>query len=380
MRIGISIFGCAAGKSKGAGIGVYSKNLIRSLQVIDSQNLYYIFSSWNNRKLFYCEKQSNFHFVAIPLPENIFTRFVFENVILPILTVLCRLDLIHYTQSRMPLINIKKFVITVYDLMYKYYQENFSNCISPLKVRYFQKNFEKAIQKADGIIAISEYTSKEIQKYFCVDAAKIHVVYGGVSEQYIGRSVSNEVISRQGIMNGIKYILTVKSTFPHKNLHSVIESFVLSKRKYNLTHKLIIVGVPGKVHDLFLNEINAVQFKEDIVYIENASEDELISLYKNADLFMFLSLNEGFGLPVIEAMASGVPVICSNRASLPEVAGDAAYIVDALDVEIISEAINVCISNELLRQDLIRKGLQRVVHFTWRNTALLTRAVYNSIA
>lgn len=370
MRIGISVFGSAPGKTKGGGIRVYVKNLIESLVVIDNENEYHIFVSKQSKKDYISLQKKNFHFHICPLPENTFTRLLFDQVILPVYLLRYKLDVIHFPISRASFFCLKRAVITVHDLMYKYYAKEMPGYIPLYKSIYFNMNLKIALKKVKAVIVDSHYTSSEIQKNFVVDKAKLNVIHLGADH------IANNEIQNKKFRDFGKYILTVKSTVPHKNLRAVFESFMFVKQKYSLPHKLVVAGVQGFAFDEFAGMIKEKKMEEEVIFLNDVTDEELPALYAGADLFLFLSLNEGFGLPVLEAMKAEVPVICSNRASLPEVAGDAAIIVDPLDIKRIGESTNEIISDKKLRDELIKKGFKRASEFSWDETGKETLKVY----
>ncbi|MDD5109294.1 MAG: glycosyltransferase family 1 protein [Candidatus Omnitrophica bacterium] len=378
MRIGISFFGCAGGKTKGSGISVYAKNLIKNLAAIDKINDYYIFLSKDNKRSFVYVAQGNLHFKIIPVGETGISRVIFEQFILPVLCLFYRVDIVHYIMPRMPFVNFTKSVVTVHDLMYKFYNENFKGYVSNLKYKYFNACMKRVMKKADKIIAVSKYTALAVENYFKRGINKINVIYEGVDPEFFKSPNGDSAESKPDRSEG--YILAVKSGFPHKNLKSVLSGYVLAKKKYNFPHKLVVLGdstgMPVELSRLLKDSGKG----GEVVFMNSVTEKSLIDMYKNAALFISLSLNEGFGLPVLEAMAAGVPVICSDRASFPEIVGEAAVIVDPLNVDKISEAINTCLNDDILTKKMVDEGIRRARRFSWEQTALQTLELYNAAA
>lgn len=378
MRIGISVFGCAGGKTKGSGTAVYAKNLIKNLAAIDRDNEYFIFLSGKNQKEFSRIERDNFHFKVIPLPETGFARVLFEQFILPALSVVYKIELMHYIMPRMPFAYTPESVITVHDLMYRYYNEHYPGRMPYLKYLYFDLNMRKILKKAGRIIAVSGYTAQKLREYFNIGSKTINVIYEGVDPVF-SRNLPKGLPGGRGETED-KYILTVKSNFPHKNFKSLLEAFILAKNRYRIPHKLLVLGYSissdGRAREL----IRQSGMDKEVVFLRNVPEEELADIYKKASLFVFLSLNEGFGLPVLEAMAAGVPVICSGRASLPEISREAAWVVDPLDAEKIGESIHNCLNDVALREEMINKGLERADKLSWRETARQTLEVYHSAA
>ncbi|MEC4685040.1 MAG: glycosyltransferase family 1 protein [Nitrospirota bacterium] len=224
---------------------------------------------------------------------------------------------------------------------------------------YYKFLIPKIAKKASKIITISEFSKKEIMDLLNVPEDKIHVIYCAVSGSVINLT-SPEAYNRYA-----KYILAVSSLDPRKNFKNLIMAY--NNLKLSET-RLVIVGSENKVFSdsKLRNIINA---SKDIIFTGYVSDEELAVLYKNAKLFVYPSLYEGFGIPPLEAMACGCPVVVSNAASLPEVCGDAAYYVDPYDIDDIARGISEVLNNEKLQEELGQKGLERVKLFSWKDSA-----------
>jgi glycosyltransferase involved in cell wall biosynthesis len=162
----------------------------------------------------------------------------------------------------------------------------------------------------------------------------------------------------------------------HKNVDGTVRAFMRAKEKYELPHKLLIVGMKHYGYDKLLRLVHQENRGEKIAYLGYVDEETLSSLYSHTDLLLLLSLEEGFGLPVLEGMAAGVPVLAANTSSLPEIVGDAGILVDPLDTEGIADAMYECLLDQDMRSNLVIKGLERTKLFPWRRTAELTLAAY----
>jgi len=248
-------------------------------------------------------------------------------------------------------------VITICDLSFLRNPKWFS------KKFYFYYKFliPRIVKNSLKIITISEFSKNEIIELLNTHESKIKVIHCGTAEEFVNLKDSNSVID-----NGKKrYILSVSTLDPRKNL----ESLILAFRKLKVPDlQLIIVGSKNNVFtgNKLTNLINA---DKNIIFTGYVSDRELKSLYRNAALFVYPSLYEGFGLPPLEAMVCGVPVVVSNIASLPEVCGDAVYYVDPYSVESIAEGIYKVLTDEGLMQGLIQKGLERAKLFSWEKAA-----------
>lgn len=362
MKIGID-----ARKINDLGIGTYIKNIITRLPLL-SDDEYVLFGS--------SEKLKDYN---IPVIEfNLPVYSIKEQIKFPGIIKKSGIDLFHSPHYVVPLFSFKKaeclrsMVVTVHDLIHLIFPEYL-----PSRPAYFYAKFmiSSACRKAKKIITISENTKKDIIKYFNLEPSKIKVVYLGVSEIF---KQSAEKSAKARAKYG-KYLLYVGAIRPHKNILTLIESFYKLKKEKNIKHNLIIIG-RGKMP--YINEvkrkINNYFMQNEVLMFENLPQKKLIEFYCGSDLFVFPTLYEGFGLPVLEAMACGCPVLTSDTSSLPEVAGDAGIMVNPLSIEEISQAIYKIITNENLRNQMIQKGLKRAKLFSWEKTALGTLKVYQA--
>ena len=229
----------------------------------------------------------------------------------------------------------------------------------------------KAIKRADKIIAISNNTKKDIVRFLHVPEEKVAVIHAGVD---------HEKFKKLAIEKNEKKILFVGSEMPRKNLPTLIKAFCKLKKKLP-GMRLIKVGEAqwqrGRLE--LLNLVESLNLQKDVKFMDSVPEADLPIIYNSSDLFVFPSLYEGFGLPALEAMACGTPVISSNASSLPEVVGDAGVLVDPLDVDVLAEMMLEVLTNEGLREELIRRGLKRAKMFTWNHCAEETVRVYEEV-
>jgi glycosyltransferase involved in cell wall biosynthesis len=244
----------------------------------------------------------------------------------------------------------KKQIITVYDTIPLLFSSNHKN-----QYYYYKHILPIILKNTVKILTISENSKNSIMNYYKIPKEKIHVIYCGMSEYFINQKIN---CTKQN------YILYVGRLSPAKNIEGLIKSFDLLINKYKLDLRLKLTGKNGNLN-YKIN--NATRRKID--FVGNVSDIELFDLYKNASLFVFPSFYEGFGLPPLEAMASGCPVVVSNRGSLPEICGDAAYYIDPYDVENITEGMYKVLTDNELRMKLIQNGLERVKMFSWEISA-----------
>ena len=225
----------------------------------------------------------------------------------------------------------------------------------------------------------SNSTKNDIIKFYPRYEDKIKVIYLGVESHFFPRS-SQEVEKVLNKYNfNFKYFLFLGTVEPRKNIVRVVDAFIRLKQEENIEHKLVIIGRKGWLYKEILEKISKTPFSHDIVFSDFMSDNDLPFLYSGAEIFLYPSLYEGFGLPVLEAMSCGSPVITSNLSSLPEVAGDAAILVDPMNVEEIVQAMEKLLRDRELRKELKRKSLERAKFFSWDMAAKETLHLYEDI-
>jgi glycosyltransferase involved in cell wall biosynthesis len=250
------------------------------------------------------------------------------------------------------------FIFTLHDLNHLCVRDG-SNA---LKRAYYQHVIKPACHAAACVLTVSEYSRREISAWANVGQEKIINVSNGVSLSFTPEGKKYDP--------GYAYLLYVGSKKPHKNLPRLLQAYAVSGVRADL--RLLLSGHPDKK---LLTEIDRLGLSNDVAFADLSSDIALSEAYRGAVGFLFPSLYEGFGLPPVEAMACGVPVLTSNVCSLPEVVGDAALLTNPLDVEEIAEGIRRLVSDTDLRRQLREKGLRRVTHFSWEKTAKTTSQV-----
>jgi len=224
----------------------------------------------------------------------------------------------------------------------------------------------KILQKSQEIVAISENTKNNIVTFYGIDPGRVRVIPPGFEKSRYRLGINGErTKAKYGLT---EYFLYVGNLLAHKNLRRLLLAFSLITRR--LPYKLVIAGHKDpRYYPALEAEAQALGLAGKVLFLNYVPTDELPALYAGAKVFVFPSLYEGFGLPPLEAMACGCPVIVSNVSSLPEVCGDAAYYVNPYDVESIAEGIHKVLTDEALRQNLIKKGIERVKLFSWEKAA-----------
>jgi len=350
-----------------AGVGTYSYNLVKYLAEVDKENEYILF----------CDRRS---ISQVPSADNFSKRIISEAVFSPshqlFFSITLRkqeLDVFHAAHFIVPLLLSCPFVVTIHDLIPLVFPPSMSSKVGRA---YYKKVNKKAISKAAMIIAVSESTKKDIVENFNVSEQKIQVIYNGVGEEF-------DIIKNKNLINRAKernkisslFLLNVGNPKPHKNWIRLIKAFA-SLGSIVKDHQLVLVGSPDPRYPEIKRTIKHLRLEDKVIITGFVKENDMALLYNAADAFIFPSLYEGFGLPVLEAMACGTPVVCSNTSSLPEVAGDAALMVDPANKASIAEGIKQILSDEKLRESLSEKGLKRKELFSWTKTARQTLDVY----
>jgi glycosyltransferase involved in cell wall biosynthesis len=311
-------------------------------------------------------------FTASPISERNYARIWRRlNLPIPVEWWTGRIDVFHGTDFFAPPTRrgVRR-IITIHDLAFERYpDETMPGMLTTLK-----RDVPRSVQQADAIISVSEATRRDVIDIY--DAPPDHVITipHGVSERFFRRgALSTDIRQKLNIPND-PIILTVGTLQPRKNHLRLVQAFAHVRGNA----VLVIAGAKGWGYQAVIDEVARLRIRNPVRFVGQVSDADLPDLYRSADLFVYPALYEGFGLPPLEAMASGVPVIASNTSSLPEVVGDAGLLVDPLDVDQIAGAIQHVLDDPSLRDTLAEKGVARAREFTWERTARLTMAVYEN--
>jgi len=279
-------------------------------------------------------------------------------------------DLFHATEHLLPRFSSVRTVFTLHDLIFLFHPETHK----PLNRWFLTLMMPRFLRAADAVIAVSECTKRDAIRFYSIPEEKITVIYEGVSPRF--RPANPEAVRAVREKYGLpeRFILYVGTIEPRKNLTTLLEAFhhLLATRDL----RLVFVGKKGWLYEGFFRRLRELGLEDRVIFTGYVPDEDLPAIYSAADLFVFPSLYEGFGLPVLEAMACGTPVVCSNTSSLPEVAGDAAILVDPTDVRALAGAMERVLTDEHLRAEIYAKGLGRARQFTWAKAAQETLKVY----
>lgn len=287
-----------------------------------------------------------------------------------------RLDLLHLTYNA-PLFSPCPLVVTVHDISFERHPEWFSQ----RDLTVLKTLVPRSVRKAARVITAAEFTRRELAAiYPTLEKTKIKVTPYAVGDNF--RPVTDEsrlARVREKYGTSPDFVLAVGNLQPRKNLMGLLEGFEQAVRTSNLPHKLVIAGQAGWQAEQFLNTVREKGLAERVVFTGFVPGEDLPALYSAARLFAYPSLYEGFGFPVLEAMACGTPVLTSNNTVLPEVAGEAACLVDARNSVQIGEALVRLLTNSEERARLSARGLDRATSFSWTKTALETFHIYEEV-
>jgi len=284
------------------------------------------------------------------------------------------IDVLYSTDSYLSLRTTVPTVLVSHDLAYLHYPEH----IPPRVRSYYQKYFPKFHEKADHIIAVSEATCQDIQQAYRIPKEKITVAHNACSPHFQTLSFNEKVSVKRRFTNGKPYFIYLGSIHPRKNIQRLIYAFEQFLNKTGNSHELVLLGRwAWRTTNIASAKLKS-KYK-DRIRLFTDHEDHIADLVAAAEAMCYVSLFEGFGIPILEAMQSGVPVITSNKSSMPEVAGDAAYLVDPESVDEIAHAMQTITDNKNLRQEFIAKGHANVKRFSWDRSASLISGQISSL-
>jgi len=372
MKIGVNLLFLLPGVV--GGTETHAVNLLQALAKMSNLAQYWLFINRETRAsgLF---RETNYRLVQCPVRASVRTiRYSWEQFVMPLQAKKYRLDLLHSLGYVQPLRLPCKSVVTIHDL-------NFHNLARwmPKRKRVVLRYFiTQSAKKADHIITVSEFSKRQIVEILGVPEEKVTVTYNA-PKQRVCQVQPFEVIAEQfGLRR--PYILALSSSSPHKNMVSLLKAFAILRRKGFSHLQLIIAGHPPKDKQSLGPLFEDHNLRDAVVFTGYVPDEVLPSLYSHAEAFVFPSIYEGFGIPVLEAFLYGAPVVCSNAAALPEIAGDAACYFNPMAVEEIAATISRLLQDETLRRSLVKKGKARVAQFTWEETARKTLEVYGKVA
>lgn len=363
------------GEKVGRGLGRYIKEVVNGVIEKNNEYNFIVFLCGDNYEEF---KVNNAYVQKVLVKSRWYTlREQFE---LPYLIKKYKIDLMHFPHFNVPIFCTAPFIVTVHDLILTKFPTTRASTLHPFLYKFkdfaYRIVIRLAISKSLKILAVSQFTKDDIVEQFNTPPNKIIVTLEGVAGRLKGQNDNDkDVVLRYNINK--KFLLYVGSAYPHKNLEILIKVFnQISKKNKDLS--LVIVGK----EDYFFKRLKnfSLQFEnKDIIFPGFVPDDELVSFYKEAEAYVFPSLYEGFGLPPLEAMQNGCPVLSSRESCLPEMLEDAAVYFDAKDEIDIKNKILEVLSDQKLRALLVEKGHLQAAKFDWETCVDQTAECYRKI-
>jgi glycosyltransferase involved in cell wall biosynthesis len=383
MKIAIDAFPAMVRRS---GIGYYTMHLISMMAALAPQNDYYLCDPLFGRSAMTVVRMDKelrnakdfFRISGVPFPFVTLARLFFfvGKVLSGKLATLREVDIYFGTDYRAVFREGMKTAIVIHDMVHEIYPE----FIEERTLRYLRRNLRDLAGRSDLLIADSESTRKDIVAHLDVPSGKVRVVHLGVDKRFKPINDPGRLAAvRKRYALPERFILYTGTVEPRKNIEGLIRAYAMLYGEDNIPQHLVIAGGAGWKTKAVPPLIRSFDINERVRFTGYVKEDDLPAVYSLGDLFVFPSFYEGFGLPVLEAMACGVPVVTSNVSSLPEVAGDAAVPVDPHSVEDIARGMRLLLYDDDMRAACIEKGLERARLFTWEKCARETMAALEEL-
>jgi len=363
-----------ARKWRDYGIGTYVRNLVRHLAQLDHDTTYFLFCDRADEATLR-DLAENF----MPVVEGSGKYSLAEHVAIPYKLRRLGVDLFHSPHYVLPLLTRKPSVVTVHDCIHLLFPQYLP---SRMAYQYARFMMGSAIHRSRLVFTVSEASRRDILGFYPeTDPERVQVIPNAIDEALLedpGEEEMQRVMERYQIRG--RYILYVGNIKPHKNLDRLVLAFsLLKQRPGHEDVKLLIIGDQLHQQGFLRRAVEGARVRQDVRFFGFVPDRTLSALYRLASVFAFPSLYEGFGLPPLEAMACGTPVVTSRISSLPEVVGDAALLVDPLSVDDIASGLERVLTDEDLRRDLVLRGRARVRQFSWERSVRAVHRAYMKI-
>ncbi len=368
MRIGID-----ARKLHDFGIGTYIRNLLRQLARLDRDTEFVLLCRPDDVGSL-TSLGNNFRAIA----ETSGNYSIAEQLRIPIALQREGVTLFHAPHYVLPPLVRCQSVVTIHDCIHLMFPQYLPNRMA---LAYARTSIRLAARRATRVLTVSESSKRDILRFVDTEPDKIDVIYNAFDERFGVEPREEDVVRvRERYQLHDEFVLYAGNVKPHKNLERLIDAFDRVRRR-GLDHlKLVIIGDEISKYASLRRAVHKHQLHKYVRFLGFLPEETLAVMYRLAGVFVFPSLYEGFGLPPLEAMASGTPVVTSNVSSLPEVAGDAAMLVDPYDPDSIATGIERVLTDERVRGDLRRKGIARARQFSWEQSVKRVREIYGEVS
>ena len=367
MRIAID-----ARKLRDYGIGTYIRNLVRNLARIDRTTDYVLIVQPSDVEIAGA-LGDNFRTV----PDWSGNYSIREQLSIPLDLRREKVDLFHAPHYVLPPLTPCRSVVTIHDCIHLRFPQYLPNRLAYV---YARSSLWIATHRASRVLTVSETSKRDILRYFHVPESRIDVIYNAIDER-LGQAPSATELAevRERYQLNDPFVLYTGNIKPHKNLERLIEAFHALRLGGLDQVKLLIIGDEISKYPALRRAVHRYKLHKHVRFFGFVPDKTLASLYRLASVFVFPSLYEGFGLPPLEAMAAGTPVITSNVSSLPEVVGNAAILIDPYEPDSIAEAMRRVLTDAPLREELREKGLARVKEFSWERSVQRVRQIYTEV-
>ena len=363
------------------GIGTYIRSLVHALSRIDAANHYTVITGPGEARV-WGALPDNFRIAIYAGDDHAYS----DHLLFPLFLRRFKPDLVHIPLNRVPLLMIRPYVVTIHDMVNLFYDER---KLSALHMHLRRFRFRRGLTRASRVIAVSEATKRDVENLLAVPAARITRVYNAPDPGFLGREPAAGEEERRRIMERYQidrpFLLYAGAIRHHKNIPRLVEAFAVLREQL-AAHpvygdlRLVIIGDTISQYPAVRQAVLKSKMEHAVRFLGFVPFDTLRCFYEAAAAFVFPSRHEGFGLPPLEAMACGTPVVTSNVSSLPEVAGDAAMLVNPGNVFDIARGIRDVLTDEPLRAELIRRGRIQAARFSWERSAREVLEIYRDVA
>lgn len=369
IKVGISLLWLVPGY---AGLETYARGLLAGLAQVDFKNRYVLFTNPLNHLTFDgLPDRFSRRLCGLPVRSRVAWRIA-EQLLLPGYTASENLDIIHCPDDMMPLRSSCRTVVTIHDVNFR----SFAGRVPPSVGRLCESWVRRSADRADAIITVSEFSRREIILRLAIPATRLSVIHNAPAIRVRPLQARWPALARRHSVSR-DYLIAFSDGSPHKNLVTLLRAFALSARKHAM--QLVVIGSPQRDKPV-RSLMREFKLNGSVIFTGYLSDDDLSLMLTNAKSLVFPSLYEGFGLPVVEAMAAGVPVACSKTSALPEIAARTAIFFNPSDPADIALAIDRLTTDESLRRHLITVGKRWVRRFSWERAAKQTIGVYERVA
>jgi glycosyltransferase involved in cell wall biosynthesis len=377
VRIGIDV---TAAVTQGAGIGRYTRELVRALTAYDQSSDFRLFSARRPARLPVPDplpRAEHITYRQAPLDARWLYRVWYRlRLPLPVQLLTGGIDLFYSPDFVLPpVLGSIPTLLTVHDLSFVHYPQTFT----PALVNYLNRVVPRSVRRATHVLADSKSTKDDLVALWQVPPSKVTVLYAGVDERFrpeTGGEAARRVREKYGL-GASPYLLSVGTVQPRKNYQMLIRAF--GRISALIPHNLVIAGGKGWLYEELLAQAQSADLEGRVRFIGFVDDEDLPALYGDAALFLFPSMYEGFGLPLLEAMACGVPVVTSHASSLPEVAGNAALQLPPDDEAHWAKTIPQLLRDDARRVEMVAAGFRQARQFTWQRAAVQLCNLFQSL-